>query len=244
MPEMGNEIEFPNGVDSIRGYLARPQDATGEAGLIVIPDVRGLYSHFRDVADRYAAEGFTTLAIDPYSREGTPDLPDMDAVFAWLRALPDGRILEDVEAARHFLETDENGNWRRVGVTGYCMGGQYALMAACTNPRLAACVSWYGMLRYEQTSPHKPRSPLDLAPSLACPYLGLFGEDDQLIPRTDVAELRSILDDADKEFAVHSYPGAGHACATDSRPETFRRDAAADAWAKAIPFLRRHLHAG
>src|SRR5262249_26240418 len=155
-------------------------------------DVRGLSEHYRDVARRFAAEGFFALALDLYSREGPPSLPDMEAVFRWMRALPDRRVLDDIAAAITTLAARPEAG--AVGITGFCMGGQSALMAASTVPGLRACVSWYGMLRYPETDERKPASPLDLAPRLACPYLGLFGAEDAIIPQADVDELRTILD--------------------------------------------------
>src|SRR6185295_9751714 len=120
-----------------------------------------------------------------------------------------------------------------IGITGFCMGGQYALMAACTVPGLAACVSWYGMLRYAETDAVKPASPLDLAPRLACPYLGLFGADDALIPVPDVEELRAILAAAGKTFEIEVYAGAGHGFFNDERPDMYRPAVAAVAWPRA-----------
>ena len=64
------------------------------AGLVLVPDVHGLSDHYRDVAMRYAAAGFLTLAVDLYGREGAPRLADLAAVRAWIRALPDDRVLE------------------------------------------------------------------------------------------------------------------------------------------------------
>jgi carboxymethylenebutenolidase len=236
-----SEVAFPNADDEIRGWLALPSTAGPRPALVLIPDVRGLYDHFRDVAQRFAAEGFATLALDPYSREGTPDLPDMEAIFRWMKALPDARVLSDVRAAVAYLASRADVARNAIGVTGFCMGGQYALMSACSVPGLAACVSWYGMLRLGAKSDQKPESPLDMAPRLACPYLGLFGARDTLIPTRDVEELRGILTKGGKDFEIVSYPEAGHAFFNDSRPEMYRSDAAADAWTKTVAFFRRHL---
>jgi carboxymethylenebutenolidase len=123
----------------------------------------------------------------------------------------------------------------KISALGFCLGGQYALMAACTVPGLAACVSWYGMLRYDETDAVKPASPLDLAAELRCPYLGLFGEEDAIIPLADVAALRGILERARKRFEIVTYPGAGHASST-TRPDAYCPVAAADAWhARRVP---------
>ncbi len=235
------ELTFPYGGDRLRGYAAWPREGAPHPALVLLPDVRGLSEHYRDVARRFAAEGFVTVALDLYSREGAPDLPDLEAVFRWMRALPDRRVLGDVGAAVAMLAARPDVRPTAIGVTGFCMGGQYALMAACTVPGLAACVSWYGMLRYVETSDHKPSSPLALAPRLACPYLGLFGAEDSLIPQADVDELRALLEREHKTFEIRVYPDAGHAFFNDARPEIYRPAAAADAWPRAIAFLRRHL---
>ena len=143
------------------------------------------------------------------SREGAPDLPDLEAAMRWMAALPDERVLGDIAAAVDFLADHDSVRGRHVGITGFCMGGQYTLMAACSVPRLSAAVSWYGMLRYADTPAHKPQSPLDMAPRLGCPWLGLFGENDPLIPNDDVAELRSLLQSAGRDFEIVQYPVAG-----------------------------------
>jgi len=235
------ELTFTRDGTPLHAYGAWPAERSALPGLIVIPDVRGLTDHYRDIARRFAHEGFFALAVDLYSREGAPDLPDMAAVFAWIRQLPDPRVLADLGAAVRYLDERSEVARGRVGITGYCMGGQYALMAACSVPGIAACVSWYGMLRYAEHDERKPVSPLELAPRLACPYLGLFGAEDALIPTADVEELRAILERAGKTFAIKSYPGAGHAFFNDTRPDAYRPDAAADAWPRAIAFLRTHL---
>ena len=165
----------------------------------------------------------------------------MAAVFRWLRDLPDPRVLGDLGGAVHFLASRREVRGDRIGITGFCMGGQYALMAACSVDGLAVCVSWYGMLRYAETSPAKPISPLELAPRLRCPYLGLFGADDAIIPLADVDELRAKLARQQHPAEIHVYPGAGHAFFNDTRPDAYRPEAAADGWRRAVAFLHQHL---
>jgi carboxymethylenebutenolidase len=239
----GEDVTFERAGDTLKAHLATPVKRSGP-GLVLIPDVRGLVEHYRDVARRFAAEGFVTLAVDLYSREGAPVLQDMAAVTRWIRELPDARVLDDLGAAVAYLARRPEVAGRPVGITGFCMGGQYALMAACAVPGIAACVSWYGMLRYAERDDRKPASPLDLAPRLACPYLGLFGEEDGLIPRADVEELRSILAAAEKTFEIRTYAGAGHAFFNDTRPDAYRPEAAADAWRRTLAFLGEHLAGG
>ena len=244
MSRMNPRVSFECGGDTIRGWLALPSSVPPYPAVVLVPDVRGIYEHFRDVARRFAGEGFATLVLDPYSREGAPNLPDMDAVFRWLRALPDRRVLADMQAAVGYLASRDDVRAAAIGVAGFCMGGQYALMAACSVDGIAACVSWYGMLRYAETNEAKSESPLAMAPRLACPYLGFFGEQDGLIPSSDVEELRGILAEHRKSFTIVRYPNAGHAFFNDARPATYHAEAAHDSCARGIGFFRQHLRVG
>jgi carboxymethylenebutenolidase len=236
----GRDVEWPHAGATLRGHLASPDGDDPRPGLVLIPDVRGLGDHFRDVARRFALEGLRTLVLDIYSREGAPVLTDMSGVQRWIRQLPDRRVLGDVRSARDWLAALP-GTASRVGVTGFCLGGQYTLMAACTVPGFSAAVSCYGMLRYAETDDVKPESPLAMAPRLACPWLGLYGDDDALIPVTDVEELRGILEASRTTFEIVRYPGAGHAFFNDTRPETYRAEPAQDGFRRATAFLRTHL---
>lgn len=238
---IAGELSFARDGDVIRVATARPTGAGPFPGLLLIPDVRGVSPHYLAVAARFAAEGFFVGVIDLYSREGPPDLPDMPSVFAWIAALPDPRVLADIDGAVRALAAHPGVRAGAIGVTGFCLGGQYALMAACTVARVRACVSWYGMLRYAEHNERKPIGPLELAPRLGCPYLGLFGADDALIPLADVEELRGVLAAAGKTFEIRVYADAGHAFFNDSRPDAYRPQAAAAAFPRAVAFLRRHL---
>jgi carboxymethylenebutenolidase len=238
---MTMDLTWTRDGDTLKGYAAAPAGPGPHPGVVLVPDVRGLAEHYRDVARRFAAEGFFTLAVDVYSREGAPDLPDMAAVMRVLRALPDRRVLDDLASAVAVVAARPEVDGRPVGITGFCMGGQYALMAACSVPGLSACVSWYGMLRYDQTDAVKPVSPLDLAPRLACPYLGFFGDDDALIAVADVEELRRRVTATGQPAEIVRYPGAGHAFFNDTRADAHRPAAAADSWRRAEKFFHERL---
>ncbi len=237
------ELTFNRDGDRIKAYAAWLRRGERLPAVIVVPDVRGLTEHYRDIARRFANEAFFALTVDLYSREGPPELPDVASALRWMQQLDDRRVLADLDGAVRFLGSRPEVRARSIGITGFCMGGQYALMAACTVPHLAACVSFYGMLRYAEKTDLKPESALDLAPRLACPYLGLFGEDDALIPRADIKELEGILRRTGKNFLTKVYAGAGHAFFNDTRPDAYRPDAARDAWTRALAFFRAHLDA-
>lgn len=234
------EIRFDGRDTQLRGVLVRSARLRQPGpGVIVLPDVRGVSDLYRRAARRLADAGFASLLLDPHSREGAPDLPDIEAALRWIAAMDDRRALADVADAAAYLRGRGEVAGRPVGVLGFCLGGQFAFAAACDGG-LDACVSFYGMLRHER-SPNRPRTPLDAADSLACPFLGLYGADDPLVPPADRAELEAILSRDRRSFELHVFGGAGHAFANDARPADHRPRAAAVAWSLAIEFFRATL---
>ncbi len=224
------------------GFLAWPGRAPAP-GVVMVPDVWGLSDHYRGLARRLAGEGFAALAIDPYRKTGSAALSDVASALAWIRELSDPLVLETIQEAVDRLAAHESVAGRRVGVTGFCMGGQYALLAACACRGIDACVPFYGMLRYAPglDPARKPRSPLEAVADLRCPLLGLYGEEDAIIPLADVRELERRLAASAQPGEVRLYPKAGHAFMNDTRPEMYRPEAAADAWPRAVSFLRARL---
>ena len=146
----------------------------------MVHDVWGLSDHTRDMARRLAGEGYCVLAVDLYRREAEPRIENPGA---WMRALDDPRVLADLQAAVDLLRARPEVAGA-VGITGFCMGGMYALMAACHCRGLAAAVPFYGLLSHSRGLLHdpqgldparKPREPLAMAPDLRCPLLAFFG---------------------------------------------------------------------
>ena len=237
MPERESETAL--------GFQALPPaGAEAAPGVVLIPDVWGLSAHYRAEAARLAREGFAVLALDPYRKTGTRKLESPEDALAWIDELPDPVVLETVqEGIAHLAALP--GASGRVGITGFCMGGQYALLAACMCRGLSACAPFYGMLRYRKglNPAKKPRQPLDALGTLQCPVLGFYGEADPIIPTADALELREKLAASKQPGEVILYPNAGHAFANPTRPELYRPEAARDAWEKLVPFLRETLRA-
>ena len=232
------DMTFPGADVTLRGHLTESEAGPSAPALVLIPDVHGLSDLYRELGSRFAARGFTTLVVDLYVREGAPKLASPAEAMSWIATLPDPRILGDLQSAVDHLKA---GGPRRIGITGFCMGGQYALLAACSLRGLSACVSFYGMVRYAERNERKPHSPLDVAADLTCPYLGIFGEEDGLIPMSDVAELRERLTNASKAFEIRSYAGCGHAFLNHTRPDAYRPEAAKAAFDEAARFFSTHL---
>jgi carboxymethylenebutenolidase len=231
------------------GYLAHASGPGGSSqpGVVVIHDVWGLSDHTRDLARRFAAEGFAALALDLY--RGLPVVKIEDP-GRWIRDLSDPRMLEQVQAAIDHLAAHPAVSGHRVGVVGFCMGGMYALLAAASCRGLSAAVVFYGLLSHAHGMLHgdtgpdptrKPREPVAAAAEIRCPLLGCFGEDDEFVPVADVDRLRAALSGASHAADVVVYPDAGHAFMNDTRPAAFRPELARRAWSRTIDFLRREL---
>ncbi|MEM7409151.1 MAG: dienelactone hydrolase family protein [Myxococcota bacterium] len=224
------------------GFLAVPDSGDGP-GVVMIHDVWGLADHTRDLAARLASEGFVVLAIDLYRRESSVEIANPGA---WMRALSDPQVLGDLREGARYLATRTAG---RVGVVGFCMGGSYALMAACSDLGFAAAVPFYGLLSHDHGLLHdpdgldpakKPEAPLAMAPRLGCPLLAYFGAEDEFVPVDDVRALEAALP-AEPASEIIVVPDAGHAFMNDTRPDAHRPEAATAAWSRTVGFLRQHL---
>jgi carboxymethylenebutenolidase len=231
-----------NTVELGEGFLAEPGDGP-RPGVVVIPDVWGLAEHTRDIARRLAEDGFAALALDVYRKTGRPELADPAAAMAWIRELSDPLVLETVQEGVDALARHPTVAGGKVGLIGFCMGGQYAWLAACSCRGIFAVAPFYGMLRYEAgpDPQRKPRSPLEAVADLSCPALGLYGLEDAIIPNADVDELEARLAKQPRPYEIVRYEGAGHAFLNDTRPATYRPEAADDAWSRLLPFLRTHV---
>ena len=228
------------------GFHAHP-DSGIHPGVVLIHDVWGVSDHTRDLTGRLAEEGYSVLAVDLYRREAEIAIENPGV---WMRALSDPRALGDVQASIDFLSAHSASARRPVGVIGFCMGGMYALLAACSCDGLSAAVPFYGLLSHQHGLLYaeegldpalKPREPLDAAADLGCPLLGVFGGRDDFVPMSDIEELEKRLGATAQQTEVAVYPDAGHAFLNDTREDAFRPQDAQHAWSRMIAFLRTHL---
>jgi carboxymethylenebutenolidase len=227
------------------GFLARPAQGR-HPGVVMVHDVWGLSDHTRDMAGRLASEGYGVLAVDLYRRLAEVRIENP---ATWMRALSDPEVVSDLQAAIDYLHARPEVSGR-VGITGFCMGGMYVLMAACSCRGLAAAAPFYGLLSHRSGLLHdpqgldparKPREPLAMAPELRCPLLAFFGAEDEFIPTDEVRELERGLARSGQPFEVKLYPGAGHAFMNDTRPAAFRPEVARDAWGRLLRFFGERL---
>lgn len=209
------------------GYMAVPASGSGP-GVIVLQEWWGLVPHIKDVADRFAAAGYVALAPDLYKGE-TATSPD--EAGRRLMALNIEQTAQDLQAAVDFLLNHEAVTSQRLGVVGFCMGGQLALLAATVSDRITAVVDFYGI---------HPNVHPDFS-KLTGPVLGIFGEKDTSVPPAAVQQLEAQIQQAGGTIETHSYANAGHAFFNNTRPEVYNSEAAEDAWKRTIGFLQQHL---
>lgn len=228
------------------GHLVHP-DSGSHPGVVMIHDVWGLSDHTRDLARRLAEEGFSVLALDLYRREREVRIENPGE---WMRGLSDPQVLSDVQAGIDFLAAHPSAAGRGIGVTGFCMGGMYALLAACTCRGISASVVFYGLLSHQHGILHaeagldpekKPREPLAAVSDLRVPLLALYGDADEFVPLSDIDRLRERLEATGRPADVAVYPGAGHAFMNDTRPDAFRPEIARQAWARMLEFFRKRV---
>ena len=231
-----------SGTDSIPVYEARPAGGGRHPVVIVIHEGFGVHEHTRDVARRFAREGYLAFAPDLFSREGVAQMSDFGKVREVVGKISDRQVLQDLAATADFARRQPYTRADRVGATGFCFGGRVAWLFAATYKELDAAVIWYGRIASPQKDDLHPKDPLDLAAEVACPVLGLYGEADTGISVADVRKMEAALKEAGKTAEFVVYPGAPHAFFADYRP-SYRADAAKDAWRRALAWFARHLKA-
>jgi len=224
---VGRMVEFASNGSTARGYLAEAAGGRGP-GVIVIQEWWGLVDHIKQVADRFAAEGFTALAPDVYHGQSATSPDDAGRL---MMALDIQRSARDLTGAVKFLLAQPGVTSQRVAAIGFCMGGQLALAAACQNPEISAVADFYGI---------HPNVELDLE-GLRAPVLGIFAERDAFVTPDAARKLEKDLVAAGKEAEFHIFPGVDHAFFNDSRPDVYDAKAAQQAWARTLGFFRSHV---
>ena len=223
-------VRFPVNGTTGSGYLSAPESGSG-SGLIVIQEWWGLVDHIKNVVDRFAGEGFVALAPDFYDGQ-TTDSPDEAGKL--MMALEIESAEQNLRGAIDYLLGRDDAAGGTVGTVGFCMGGQLALYAACVNPRVGACVDFYGI--------HPNVNP-DLT-QLRAPILGFFAEDDQSVPPDVVRQLERDLTAAGKQSTIRIFGGADHGFFNDTRHRVFHAVYANQCWEQMLQFFAEHLREG
>lgn len=211
----------------VTGYLSEPSDAqTDIPGIIVIHEWWGLNDNIRMMTDRLAGVGYTALAVDLYYGKAA-ESPDSAGMLA--RSVHDDEAIANLTQAYQYLTDQQDAE--KVGVIGWCFGGGWSLQTALAHPqKIDATVIYYGRLVTDSNK----------LESLQMPILGIFGEEDEGIPPTQVKAFEEALNEAGVENSIHIYENADHAFANPSGTR-YNEEAAEDAWQKTLRFFEQHL---
>lgn len=218
--------------------LAECPEPLGGTAIIVLPDVRGLYRFYIDLAERFVTVGYHAIAIDYFGRTaGTGERgEDFDFMTHKDQTTP-AQVQADVAAARAAIA--ERTGAERFVTLGFCFGGgQSDLCAANPDLELDAVISFYGTLdpgRIGTGSRPSSPAPLKHAGEIAKPVLAIFGGADEMIPPEDIESFDATLTGNDVPHEIHVYPGAPHSF-FDRAYEEFADDSA-DAWERVLDFL-------
>ena len=224
-------------------YEAYPEQAGEFPVVVVISEVFGLHEYIKDVARRFAKEGYYAVAPELFAREGgLAQVTDQDRIRSVVFNAPLKRLVGDIRATAEYARKQPAARADRIGVTGFCWGGQIALTSAASYKDTKAAVSWYGAITRGHKDDPKPLSVLDVAGEIACPVLLLYGGADSNIPVADVEKLEAALKATGRPVEKHIYPGVGHAFHADYRP-TYQPEAAKDGWAKCLAWFQKYLKA-
>jgi carboxymethylenebutenolidase len=220
-------------------YWARPSGQAQLPVLLIVSEIFGVNNHIADVTRRFAHQGYLAITPSLFVRQGDPGrIANITRIMNEIIAItPDAQVLADLDACVAWAG-DHGGDLARLGITGFCWGGRMVWMYAAHQPALKAGVAWYGKLVGEST-PLKPRHPVDIADSLTVPVLGLYGAQDTSIPAATIEAMQAGLACGASGSTFVVYPDAGHAFYADYRP-SYHPAAAADAFARTLDWFKTH----
>ena len=216
----------------LAAFSATPDEPSG-AGIVILPDVRGLYRFYEELALRFAERGHAAIAIDYFGRTAGVEKRDDDFEYMphVLETTSEG-VQADVAAAAAHLRSD---GATAVFSVGFCFGGRNSWLAATGGHDLAGSIGFYG-----RPGPGRDGAagPTQRAAELKAPILALMGGADEGIPVDDVRAFERALEEAGVEHEIMIYDGAPHSF-FDRKFEQFA-DASADAWDRALAFVAQH----
>lgn len=225
-----SDVAVPAEGIAMRAFLARPDTAKPGPAVIVVHEWWGLNDHIKDVAQRFAREGYAALAPDLYSRGGNKVTKDPTEAAKLMEDLKSQQVLTDLNAVTRYLTQQPFVDPIKLGVVGFCMGGTFALMMAAHNSDIKAAVPFYGQI-----------PPTDSLKYLVAPILYIHGGQDAWIVKREAERLAEGLKQFGRPGEVKSYPNCPHAFFNDTRPDVYRPQEARDAWQRTLAFLAAYL---
>ncbi len=219
---------------TMAAYVARPKGAGKYPGIIVFQEAFGVNAYIRDIADRFAKEGFTAIAPELFHRTGPGfegSYTDFGATQAHISKLTNDNLEADIKAAYEWLTKDSQTDAQKIFSVGFCMGGRVSFLADSVVP-LKAAVSFYGG--------GIAQGLLDRVKDLHGPILFFWGGLDRHILPEHTRAVEDALRAAGKEFGNVTFSYADHGFFCDQRP-AYNEKASKQAWPMTLEFLKYHL---
>jgi carboxymethylenebutenolidase len=220
-------------------YYAQPAGKANLPVILVISEIFGVHEHIADVARRFAKLGYLAIAPDLFVRQGDPGkiANIADLMKDIISKTTDAQVMGDLDACVAWARR-HGGNVDKLGITGFCWGGRITWLYSAHNPNVKAGVAWYGRLAGEPT-PNSPKHPVDFAPALTVPVLGLYGGKDTGISQESIEKMKTALARGSSGSTFVVYPDSGHAFHADYRPSYVEKDAR-DGFARALAWFKDH----
>jgi carboxymethylenebutenolidase len=214
------------------GFLATPE-GPARAGVVILPDVRGLYRFYEELALRFAERGYAALAFDYFGRTAGVEKRDEDFEYRphVQQTTPEG-VQADVRASVEYLR---GRGIESIFTVGFCFGGHHSWLAAASGHGLAGAIGFYGVPGARDGA---AAGPTDRAHEMKAPILALQAGADQHISAEQNAAFDRALADAGVEHELVVYDGAPHSF-FDRKQEEFA-DASDDAWRRVLTFIDGH----
>lgn len=228
---LSRDVEFPSKAGPVFAYLARPSAAGKFPAVVIIHANQGLNDYTRDVARRLAKQNYVALAIDFLSHHGgTAKANPKGEGLATIRELaPWQTVADDASAAYAYLRTLADVRGDRLGLVGFCWGGEMTFSSATAVRGLGAVVVFYG----------RSPQPFERMKNIEAPVLAHYGEKDPGVNQ-DIPGTVEAMKQYGKSYAYKIYPGAPHGFHTENS-ERYHPQAAKEAWAKTLDFFKQHL---
>jgi carboxymethylenebutenolidase len=221
-------VDFPTNGETVQGFLAAPRGEGPFPGVIVVQEWWGLDDHIKDVVQRFAQEGFIALAPDLFHGKVTKEPGEAQRLMMSLNM---GQATKELTKAADYLASRPEVGGQGIGAIGFCMGGGLALNLACESPHIRAVAPFYG------ANP----TPIDKVQNLRGPLFAVYAENDNFAGESVRRELEGALKQHGISHEVKVYPGTEHAFFNDTRAEVYNREAAEDAWQRALSLFRDNL---